>query len=78
MADTITPELIREDGANRIKGTGAQNGVALAVVTVGTYAAWKLGLLETMEDLPIVVHDAIVLLLTVSASYITNRPRLKA
>lgn len=74
----FTPKQVREDGQNRVKGTGGQNAVALAVVTVGTYVSWKAGWLRSMEDLPVIVHDAFVLLLTVGAAAVSNLGRLRA
>lgn len=79
MPDPLfTPEQVRDDGQNRVAKTGGQNGVALAAVTIGTYAAWKFGWLRSMEDLPVIVHDAIVMLLTVGASALSNLKRLRA
>lgn len=75
MADAITPELVREDAKSRVAKTGGQVGGATAVVTVGTWVAHQFG---WQGEMPIEVSGALVTLLTIVASYLTNLSRLRA
>lgn len=71
----ITSELIREDAKSRVAKTGGQVGGATALVTVGEWVAGQAG---WHGELPVVVAGAMVTLLTIAASYLTNLSRLRA
>lgn len=76
MADKLfTPEQVRDDGANRVKGTGLQVGTASAIVIVGEWASQQAGWHGT---LPPRVNDAMVVLVAVGIAALTNLRRLCA
>lgn len=70
----ITPDLIKEDGQNRIARTGQQVGLAGSVVVVGEWVAQQAGWGGT---LPTYVSAAMVAILTGIGSWWMNRKRLK-
>lgn len=73
---TITPELIRADGAERVQSTGVQVGGATALV--GS-AKWLVQELTGWDgDMPPEVFGYFVALLTLLASWVKNRPKLGA
>lgn len=74
MTATFTPEVIREDGQNRIARTTAQGGAGAAVVIVGEWLAHEIG---WDGELPTAVASAIVVLLGTIAAWWTNRGRLR-
>lgn len=73
-AASFTPEQIKDDAQNRVGRTGVQNATAQAVVVIGVWAA---GLLGWSGHLPEAVRGSFVLLLTVGASALMNRHRLR-
>ena len=73
---TITPEIQRADGAERVQATGVQVGGATAVVGA---TKWVLQQLTGWDgDMPPEVFGYFVAILTVIGSWWKNRPKLKA
>ncbi len=76
MADPtiqVTPDLIRQDGQNRVASTAGQAGTAGFVVVVGLWVAHQAG---WNGDMPAEVVVAVTGLLTSLASVFKNRARL--
>lgn len=71
----FTSEQVKEDGRNRVKGTGFQVGGATALVGLGSAFLRQRGLLHGPLD-PI-GFGYWVTLLTISASALTNLSRLR-
>lgn len=69
------PEVIREDGRNRVDRTTGQVTTGAALVTVGEWLAQQLG---WDGSVPTVVAGAIVVLIARAASRWSNRERLAA
>jgi hypothetical protein len=73
-ASVFTPEVMRQDGQNRIARTGVQSGVAGALIVVGLWVAHQAG---WRGDMPPEVVAASGFLLTTLGAWFTNRSRLR-
>jgi len=69
----ITPEMVRQDGQNRVARTGVQSGAAGAIVIVGLWIAHQAG---WNGDMPAEVVASTTFLLTTAGSWLTNRARI--
>lgn len=70
----LTPEVIKQDGQNRVAKTAGQVGGASSVVVVGLWVAHQIG---WHGDMPPEVVAATIALLTGAAGYLTNLSKLR-
>lgn len=70
----ITPEVVREDGVNRIARSSGQFSAAGATVVVGVWLASALG---WDGEVPPDVRTALEVLLAIGVAWWTNRHRLR-
>jgi hypothetical protein len=71
----VTPEVVKEDGVNRVVRTGAQVTVAASILTVGEWIVQQAG---WDGNIPTRVRDAMVVVLALVVAYVMNRAKVKA
>lgn len=76
MADPtliLTPEVLAEDGKNRVTRTGFQAGTASALIVVGRWVAQQFGWSGNLDPEVVLALSG---LLTTLGAWITNRKRI--